>query len=139
MKWHTGSVPLCPRVGEVHADVNDRITSILREFPEPLQYRLGLHSSDDGYDCTPPTMGILVRHKRVQHTTVHAFVYRQVKSEVLGHQNPFLGMLLLVPGLVIAQTVPVYLAEIVARHTMTAAYAATGDGTVVKLLLLTQL
>ena len=68
--------------GEVHADVDDLAAGILGELTEPLQHRLGLDPADDGGDGALPAVGILVGDKRVQHTAVHALVYRQVKGGV---------------------------------------------------------
>mgnify|MGYP007012481715 CR=1 FL=1 len=124
------------RVGEVHADVNYRIAGILGQLPQPLQHRLGLDPADDGDDGPLSAAGVLVRHKGVQLAAVHAVVYRQVQPHVLSQQDPLPRMLLLLPCPVVAQEVPVYLPEIVARHAMAAGYVAAGDGTAVKLLLL---
>ena len=118
-------------VGEVHAHVEHAPALLLWDLQQPPEYRSGLYACDDGDDRAPSAMSILVGYESIEPAAVHALVYRQMPAHILGYQDPFLGVGLLVPVLIVTEMVLVHLSKIVAVNTMAATNGTGGHRTIV--------
>ena len=118
-------------VGEVHAYVKHSPAFLLGNLQQPPEHRSGLYACNDGDDCAPSAMGILVGYEGIEPAAVHRLVYRQMPAHILGCQNPLLGMSLLVPVLIAAEMILVHLTQIVAVDTVAATDGTGGHRTVV--------
>lgn len=114
------------RIGKVHRYLRDRKSLFLRQFHQPRNHFRCFCAANHRNYRARFAMTFLVGEYREQVIVQRGLVDTQSRPAVLGQQNPFSGMLFLVPFIEAAQDFFVVPSEVAGINRPTVSYRAGG-------------